>query len=144
MNDKKNYELFPGKSLSNIFEDIYTNSKKTKSQVDTLIIQLKPFVKNLESAILIVPLIREYMEVGVRNDDQLVKLAETIQRLLKTDTNDHTSILSDAEKDQILSNVDDYTAQRNNDVEKIEKLDKQVEKIKKELLDDTDDKDKKE
>lgn len=74
-------EIFKGKTLSDLFGEIYDNSKETKSQVKALIGELKPLIENIGDATLIVPMIKEYMEIGVKNDDALVKLATIIQRM---------------------------------------------------------------
>ena len=74
-------EIFKGKSLSDLFSEIYDNSKETKSQVRALIGELKPLLENIGDATLIVPMIKEYMEIGVKNDEHLIKLATVIQRL---------------------------------------------------------------
>ena len=73
-------EIFKGKSLSDLFSEIYDNSKETKSQVRALIGELKPLIENIGDATLIVPMIKEYMEIGVKNDEHLIKLATVIQR----------------------------------------------------------------
>ena len=74
-------EIFKGKSLSDLFSEIYDNSKETKSQVRALIGELKPLIENIGDATLIVPMIKEYMEIGVKNYEHLIKLATVIQRL---------------------------------------------------------------
>ena len=74
-------EIFKGKSLSNLFEEIYNNSKETKAQVKGLIGELKPLIENIGDATLLVPMIKEYMEIGVKNDEHLIKLATVIQRI---------------------------------------------------------------
>lgn len=74
-------EIFKGKTLSDLFGEIYDNSKETKTQVKSLIGELKPLIENIGDATLIVPMIKEYMEIGVKNDDALVKLATIIQRM---------------------------------------------------------------
>ena len=74
-------EIFKGKTLSNLFEEIYNNSKETKTQVKGLIGELKPLIENIGDATLLVPMIKEYMEIGVKNDEHLIKLATVIQRL---------------------------------------------------------------
>jgi hypothetical protein len=74
-------EIFKGKTLSDLFGEIYDNSKETKGQVQGLIGELKPLIENIGDATLIVPMIKEYMEIGVKNDDALIKLATIIQRI---------------------------------------------------------------
>ena len=74
-------EIFKGKSLSDLFGEIYDNSRETKTQVKALIGELKPLIENIGDATLIVPMIKEYMEIGVKNDEHLIKLATVIQRI---------------------------------------------------------------
>jgi len=74
-------EIFKGKKLSDLFEEIYDNSRETKLQVKGLIGELKPLIENIGDATLLVPMIKEYMEIGVKNDEHLIKLATVIQRL---------------------------------------------------------------
>ena len=74
-------EIFRGKTLSDLFGEIYDNSKETKVQVKSLIGELKPLIENIGDATLIVPMIKEYMEISVKNDDALIKLATIIQRI---------------------------------------------------------------
>ena len=74
-------EIFKGKTLSDLFGEIYDNSKETKGQVKALIGELKPLLENIGDATLRVPMIKEYMEIGVKNDEHLIKLATVIQRI---------------------------------------------------------------
>ena len=76
------YELFKGTTFSDLMRDVYHNSKKKSRQIDTLIQELQPLVKNVGDATVIVPLIAEYLEVSVKNDDALVKLTSIVQRLV--------------------------------------------------------------
>jgi len=74
-------EIFNGKTLSDLFSEIHTNSTTTRSQIKALIGELKPLIENIGDATLIVPMIKEYMEIGVKNDEHLIKLATVIQRI---------------------------------------------------------------
>lgn len=76
--DKK---IFKDKTLSDLFGEIYENSKETKGQVKGLIGELKPLIDNIGDATVVVPLIKDYLDIGVKNDDALIKLATIIQRL---------------------------------------------------------------
>lgn len=73
--------IFRDKTLSDIFGEIYDNSTTTRTQVKSLIGELKPLIENIGDATLIVPMIKEYMEIGVKNDEALIKLATVIQRI---------------------------------------------------------------
>ena len=43
--------------------------------------ELKPLIENIGDATLLVPMIKEYMEIGVKNVEHLIKLATVIQRI---------------------------------------------------------------
>jgi len=87
-------------------EEIYQNQKKRDAQVVALISELKPLVQEIGDATLIVPLIKEYMEIGVKNDDALIKMATIIQRVLQNEGNDDTLGITDEEKQQLLAEMD--------------------------------------
>ena len=76
------FELFKGKKYSDLLKDIYHNSKRKDRQINTLISELQPLMKSMGDATVIVPLIKEYLEISVKNDDHLVKLAAIVQRLM--------------------------------------------------------------
>ena len=65
-------EIFKGKTLSDLFSEIHDNSTSTRGQVKALIGELKPLIENIGDATLIVPMIKEYMEIGVKNDEHLI------------------------------------------------------------------------
>ena len=74
--------IFKKKKFSDILEEIYENQKKKESQISALIGELKPLINDIGDATLVVPLIKEYMEIGVKNDEQLIKMATIVQRAL--------------------------------------------------------------
>jgi hypothetical protein len=80
----KNDELFKGTSFADLMSDVYHNSKKKDRQINQLIAQLSPLIKNASDATVIVPLIKEYLDVAVKNDDHLVKLTAIVQRYIST------------------------------------------------------------
>jgi len=80
------FELFKGTTFSDLMKDIYHNSKKKDRQINTLIQELQPLIKNIGDATVIVPLIKEYLDVSVKNDEHLVKLAAVVQRLVGSAT----------------------------------------------------------
>lgn len=76
-------KLFKNKKLSDIFEEIYKNSVSKKRQIDDLIAEVTPLIDSVGDAVVIVPLIKEYLDVGVKNNEHLIKLASIVQRLEK-------------------------------------------------------------
>jgi len=72
--------IFGKKKFSNILEEIYNNQKKKEEQISTLISELKPLIQDIGDATLVVPLLKEYLEISVKNDEQLIKMATIAQR----------------------------------------------------------------
>ena len=79
------YELFKGKSLSSLFEDIYNNSKHNKHQLEVLVKEVTSFIKDGDMAVQLIPMIKEYLEINVKNDEQLVKPG-IVQRIIQRKT----------------------------------------------------------
>ena len=98
----KDDDIFKGTTFSSLLKDVYDNSRKKERQIKLLIAQLEPLVKNLNDASVVVPLIKEYLEVSVKNDDQLVRLAAIAQKLLDKGGSDDGLLLSEEEKKQLL------------------------------------------
>ena len=107
-------EIFNGKTLSDLFGEIHDNSTQTRAQIKALIGELKPLIENIGDATLIVPMIKEYMEIGVKNDEHLIKLATVIQRIetaaAKGDTNE---MFDFSELQDLLEDSQDTTEELN-------------------------------
>ena len=98
--------VFGKKKFSDILSEIYDNQKTKQQQIGGLISELKPLINDIGDATLIVPLIKEYMEIGVRNDEQLIKMSTIIQRVLNNSISDDPTGITDAEKDQLMAELD--------------------------------------
>ena len=79
--DSLNQIIFDDKSFSDLLKEIHKNQSKKSKQLASLIAELRPLITNLGDATVVVPLIKEYMEISVKNDDQLIKMAAIVQRL---------------------------------------------------------------
>ena len=101
--------VFGGKKFSDILEEIYNNQKKKDKQISALIAELKPLVQEIGDATLIVPLIKEYLEISVKNDEQLIKMATIIQRIMSNNgTAEGGFGISEEEKTQLLAEIDKF------------------------------------
>ena len=104
------FEVFEGKSLSDLFKDIYENTEKNRTQLDVLMKEVVGFIKDGDTAVQIIPMLKEYLEINVKNDEQLVKLATIVQRLAnasKQGDSDGEFGLTDAEKEQLMSSIEE-------------------------------------
>ena len=103
------FEIFEGKSLSSLFEDIYKNSKTNKTQLEVLVKEVASFIKDGDMAVQLIPMIKEYLEINVKNDEQLVKLAQVVQRLIAAESRSGAEgefLLTDREKEQLVKDLD--------------------------------------
>ena len=111
------YEIFEGKSLSGLFKDIYDNTEINKKQLEVLMQEVVGFIKDGDTAVQIIPMLKEYLDINVKNDDQLVKVAAIVQRMIATESKGSSEEefgLSDSEKEQLMAAVEDVA----NDVQK--------------------------
>ena len=106
--------VFGNKKFSDILSEIYDNQKKKEKQISTLIGELKPLINDIGDATLIVPLIKEYLEISVKNDEQLIKMATIVQRALSNSAKAGNGFdLSDEEKTQLLAEIDKISKDAN-------------------------------
>lgn len=100
-----NKKIFGKKKFSDILEEIYLNQKKKEEQIGVLIDELKPLIQDIGDATLIVPLLKEYLEISVKNDEQLIKMATIVQRAVQSDVTDEGFGMTEDEKQQLLDEV---------------------------------------
>ena len=107
--DKK---IFGKKTYSSLLKEIYDNQKKKEDQITALITELKPLVQDIGDATLIVPLIKEYMELGLKNDEALIKVATIFQRIFANEGNEDSGFgISEEEREQLLNDIKKLTPQ---------------------------------
>ena len=115
-------ELFKGKSFSSLLKDIYTTTKNKEKQINVLISELKPLVKNIGDATIIVPLIKDYLEIGVKNDEHLVKMAAVVQRAMtRTETTGGEFSLTEDEKQQLLDTMNEMEEVNQDKIQEVKK-----------------------
>ena len=94
--------LFDDKSFSDLLKEIHKNQSKKSKQLASLIAELRPLITSLGDATVVVPLIKEYMEISVKNDDQLIKMAAIVQRLSTGNVNSGDGgMLTETEMEQL-------------------------------------------
>lgn len=98
--------IFGKKSLSDLLKEIHTNSKETRQQILALIRELQPLVENIGDATLVVPLIKDYLDMKIKNDEIIVKMVGIIQRMETSTSKDGDDPFSLA-ADDIMSLLED-------------------------------------
>ena len=125
------FELFKGKSLSGLFEDIYNNQVSKKQKISGLIEELKKMVRHAGDMGTLGPVIGGLVDSSVKNDDQLVKLATIATKLVAADkkTEGQEGFLSAFEKEQLLKDLEETKQE----VERVDDLEFELDELKKKM-----------
>ena len=121
---KDDNEIFEGKTFQDLTKDIYENTTKRKVQIDLLISEIHGFIQTIDDVVMVAPIIKEYMDTAVKNDEHLVKLAGVLQRIIsKSKSGDEESmLLSDSEKDELMATLQDTVSDLENEQSRLESI----------------------
>ena len=119
-----NKEIFEGKTFQDLTKDIYENSRKKKLQIDLLIQEIHGFIQTIDDVVMVAPIIKEYMDVSIKNDEHLVKLAGVLQRIISKSSgaNEESMLLSESEKDELMSTLQDTVTDLQNESDRLESI----------------------
>lgn len=102
-------EIFSGVTLGDVLQDMYVESKQKRKQILDIVETYSSLVSSPSDAINIGPVITSLLEVAVRNDDQVAKIATIAQRLIAASyratgaADDDGFILSESERAQLMA-----------------------------------------
>ena len=120
----KDNEIFEGKTFQDLTKDIYENSQKKKLQIDLLIQEIHGFIQTIDDVVMVAPIIKEYMDVSIKNDEHLVKLAGVLQRIIgkSNSANEESMLLSESEKDELMATLQDTVEDLQNESDRLNNI----------------------
>ena len=120
----KDNEIFKGKTFQDLTKDIYENTTNKKKQIDLLISEIHGFIQTIDDVVMVAPIIKEYMEVSVKNDEHLVKLAGVLQRIISKSTgvNEESMLLSESEKEDLMNTLQDTVTDLQNESDRLTQI----------------------
>ena len=128
---EKDFNIFDDKNFSDLSKEIYENSKLKKTQIDLLIQEVHGYIQGIEDIAIVGPVLKELFDVAVKNDDNLLKLATVIQRIMSKHTIDDSDVglLSDSEKQELMDSLEDAATelQKKSDDIDMDKIRKRIE-----------------
>ena len=128
---EKDFNIFGDKKFSDLSQEIYENSKLKKTQIDLLIQEVHCYIQGIEDIAIVGPVLKELFDVAVKNDDNLLKLATVIQRIMNKqfDLTEDTSLLSDEEKQELMDSLEEAASslQDKSDEMQMDKIRKRIE-----------------
>ena len=123
---EKDFKIFGDKNFSDLSQEIYENSKLKKTQIELLVQEVHGYIQGIEDIAVVGPILKELLDVGVKNDDNLLKLATVFQRIMAKAGNndDDISLLTDDEKQQLMDSLEDAATeiQKKQDETSIDKI----------------------
>lgn len=130
------FELFPGKSLSGLFKDIYDNQQNKKQRISELIAEMKKVIRHAGDMATIGPIIKDLVDTSVKNDDALIKMAAIAQRIIGAQhkAEGDSGFLSDEEKEQLLKDLEQTAKEVATEQDyRVDELTNEVEELKKKV-----------
>jgi len=127
------FELFPGKSLSGLFKDIYDNQQNKKQRISELIAEMKKVIRHAGDMAAIGPIIKDLVDTSVKNDDALIKMAAIAQRIMGAQhkAEGDVGFLSDDEKEQLLREIEQTAKEVATEQDyKVDELTNEIEELK--------------
>lgn len=102
------FEIYDGKKYSDLVKDIVKNHKSKQGQIKLLTEQLVDMVNEPGDAVMVVPLIKGYLDSDIKNDEALVKLAQILQKANQTnETGD--GLFNEKDLEMLFSDVQKST-----------------------------------
>jgi hypothetical protein len=125
------FELFPGKNLSGLFEDIYNNQINKKKHISEIIHEIRKGIRHAGDLAVLGPVIKDLIDTSVRNDDQLIKLATIAQRIMLANNKSEgdSGFLTEAEREQLLAEIE----QVQDEVQRMDSIENEVEELKQKI-----------
>ena len=118
-------EIFEGKTFQDLTKDIYENSRNKKLQLELLVQEIHGFITSIDDVIMIAPIIKELMDVSIKNDEHLVKLASVVQRIItrsQSGSDEDTLGLSEQEKEDLIQTLQETANDIQKESDKIETI----------------------
>ena len=115
----QNPEVFEGTTLQDLLKEIHSLAEHRRNQITTVMDTLAKLITNVNDAAVIAPLVKDYMDVNVRSDEALIKIATVQQRIMVAEKLAHSGgsdLLTDSEKEDLLASIREEQTQADRDV----------------------------
>jgi len=105
-------EVFDGMSLSDLFKKIHKNNKDIDKKIEDFIDTMKPMATaNVGNATNLMPVVKDLIDVNVKNNEQLVKMAAIAQRAATSNSSSPESLIDMSEIEALLAEQKDVQEQ---------------------------------
>ena len=122
MEERKDKEIFEGKTVSDLAKEIYEKHKDQDNVIRNRIEQLSEMIESPGDAIVIVPMLKGYIDSSLKNDEALMKMLQLFQKQedkKAPTTETDNGLLTEKDIEQLFSEVSSYTVSANNTTKQI-------------------------
>lgn len=105
-----NEVVFKGKSVADIFEEVYKDKQEKQKQIKGLVTQLKELIQDSGDAIMMIPQIKELMDLDIKNNDTLLRMLGIVQKYHAAQARAQVEtggIMSDKDKELLFASLED-------------------------------------
>jgi len=101
--------IFKGKTVGDLVEEVYNKHKSQDALIKQEISRLVDMIESPGDAIVIVPLLKEFVNSGLKNDEVLMKILNLFQKAeeKKKETGQDSGLLTEKDIEQLFSEVTD-------------------------------------
>ena len=99
------FEVYKGKKFSSVCRDIVSNTERRRVFIEEQLKRLTPMITTLGEAMAVYPLMTDLINASTKNDEQLVKFAAIIEKVVnRAEANGESpdSLLSDADIQELM------------------------------------------
>lgn len=112
--EEKNNKIFEDFTINDLFKKIYLNHIAKEKKISDLSEELRLFMVDSATAMIIAPTVKDLTDVGIKNDELLIKLANVASKLVDDPNKkqigyDDIIPLSKEEKNDLIQRMKDIT-----------------------------------
>lgn len=101
-------DVFDGKSLQDLLEEIHKSTIDKHTLIRGIILDIKTHIKSMDDLVCLAPILKDYIDVLIRNDEHLIKIGTIVQRIISAENYSKgggsvEDLLSEHEKDALIS-----------------------------------------
>ena len=120
----KNPEVFEGKTFQDILREIHEHSAKKRDSIEKLMDTIANMIEKPNDAAILIPAVKDLIDIGIKNDEHLVKIATIVQRLMTADNASNVGatgewVLSQEDRDKLLKEAKEVAVGADEDIEKV-------------------------
>jgi hypothetical protein len=104
-------DVFEGKSLQDLLKEVHGNTLDKRQTISDIVTELRSFIKDINDIVVVAPIIKDYLDLLIKNDEHLIKVGTIVQRIISAESYKKgggaslDDLLSDDEKERLIADA---------------------------------------